>query len=110
MLFISKTLRYSTLGRVRNTLKTVTFVIGKMKLVSLSFCLDASPSPLTQDALWTALCRYKHIQQCKGRLGSRGGKGVAQAKEYITHLIKVDHFARWWYLLYINCINILTLS
>ena len=27
-------------------------------------------------------------------------------KEDINHLTKIDHFARWSFLLYINCINI----
>ena len=26
-------------------------------------------------------------------------------KEDINHLTKIDHFARWSFLLYINCIN-----
>ena len=45
---------------------------------------------------------------CKGRLGSRGGGGeaVVLAKEDINHLTKIDHFARWSFLLYINYINI----
>ena len=43
---------------------------------------------------------------CKGRLGSRGGgKGVVYAKEDIKYLTKIDHFERWSFLLYINCIN-----
>ena len=41
---------------------------------------------------------------CKGRLGSRG-KGVVYAKEDINHLTNLDHFARWSFLLYINCLN-----
>ena len=43
---------------------------------------------------------------CKGRLGGGGGEGVVQAKEDINHLTKIDHFARWAFLLYINSINI----
>ena len=43
-----------------NTPKIVTFVIGKMKLVSFILFLDASPQ--TQDALWTTTCRYKYLQ------------------------------------------------
>ena len=42
VLSIFKTLRYVFSACVRNTLKTVTFVIGKMKLVSFGF-LDAFP-------------------------------------------------------------------
>ena len=45
MLFISQTLPYSFCACVRNTPKSVTFVIGKMKLVSFGLILDASPSP-----------------------------------------------------------------
>ena len=41
-------------------LKIVTFVTRKVKLVSFSLFLDAFP-PYTQDALWTMICRYKHI-------------------------------------------------
>ena len=43
MLFISKTLPYYICACVRNTPKIVTFVIGKMKLVSLFLFLDAFP-------------------------------------------------------------------
>ena len=58
VLFISKTLWYSICVCVRNTLKTVTSDIGKMKLVYFSLFLDAFPL----DALWTVICRDKHIQ------------------------------------------------
>ena len=34
------------------------------------------------------------------------GGGVVYAKERINHLPKIDHFARWSFLLYINCISI----
>ena len=44
MLFIyKKTLPYSFCPCVRNTPKIVTFVIGKMKMVSFSLFLDAFP-------------------------------------------------------------------
>ena len=36
---------------------------------------------------------------CKGRLGSRGGKGLYKRKK-----TSKDHFARCSFLLYINCI------
>ena len=45
VLLISKTLPYSFCACVRNTPKIVTFVIEKMKLVSLSLFLDASTPP-----------------------------------------------------------------
>ena len=41
MPFVSKTLQYSFCACVRNILKTVMFVVEKMKLVSLSLFLDA---------------------------------------------------------------------
>ena len=41
MLLISKTLRYPSCACVRNILKIVTFVTGKVKLVSFSLFLDA---------------------------------------------------------------------
>ena len=43
MLFISQTLPYSFCACVRNTPKIVTFVNGKMKMVSFSLFLDAFP-------------------------------------------------------------------
>ena len=45
---------------------------------------------------------------CKGRLESRGGGGGGEGVVYvkdINHLAKIDHFARWSFLLYITCIN-----
>ena len=41
MRLISKTLLYSFCACIRNTPKIVTFVIGKIELVSFSLCLDA---------------------------------------------------------------------
>ena len=70
VLFISKILPNFFCACVRNTPKTVTFVIGKMKLVFFSLFLDA---PQTQDALWTTTCRYKHLQHMHWTfLGLRG--------------------------------------
>ena len=43
VLFISKTFPYSYCACVRNTPKIVTFVIEKMKLVSLSLFIEAFP-------------------------------------------------------------------
>ena len=45
---------------------------------------------------------------CKGRLGSRGERGCI-SEEDIEYLTKIDHFARWSFLLYINCINSFTI-
>ena len=86
------------------------FIIGKMKLVAFSLFSDAlPPRPKMPFGQWYVAINIYNM--CKGRLGSRGGGGgVVQAKEYIIHLIKIDHFARSWFLLYINCINIHTLS
>ena len=50
---------------------------------------------------------YKYITYVKGVLGL-GGKGVVLAKEAIKYLTKIDHFARWSFLLYINSINSFT--
>ena len=41
---------------------------------------------------------------CKGRLGS-GGEGVRDQISY-----KINHIARWSFLLYINCINNFTVQ
>ena len=62
VLSISQILPYSFCACVRNTPKSVTFVIGKMTLVSFSLFLDASPPPKTQDTLWTTTRRYKYLQ------------------------------------------------
>ena len=62
MPFVSKTSQYSFCACVRNILKIVMFVIEKMKLVSFSLFLDASPPPQTQDALWTVERHYINIQ------------------------------------------------
>ena len=71
VLFVSQTLPYSSCACVQNLPKIVTFAIGKMKLLSFSLLLDASPPPpppppppplQTQDALWITTCRYKHLQ------------------------------------------------
>ena len=45
---------------------------------------------------------------CKGRLGSRGGGGGRGCIRESRHQSsdKIDHFARWTFLLFINCINI----
>ena len=58
---------------------------------------------------------YKNITYVKGVLGlggggggGGGGEGVVKAKEDITYLTNIDHFARWSFLLYINCINSVT--
>ena len=82
-------------------------VIEKMKLVSFSLFLDASPllDPRCPLDNWTSL--YKYTTYVKGVLGlGGGGEGVLQAKEDINRLTKIDHFARWSFLLDINCINI----
>ena len=48
---------------------------------------------------------------CKGRLGSRGvggGRGCISERRHQISDKKIDHFARWPFLLYINCINSFT--
>ena len=44
---------------------------------------------------------------CKGRLGSRGKRGcISERRHQLSD--KKDHFTRWSFLLYINCINSFT--
>ena len=73
MLFISKTLPYSFCACVRNTPIIVTFVIGKMKLVSFSLFLDALP-PRPKMPLTYVVNVYSDMSLSKGHLGSRGAK------------------------------------
>ena len=76
MLFIIKTLQYPSCACVRNILKIVTFVTGKVKLVSFSLFLDASPHPPRPKipfGQWHVAINIYNI--CKGRFGSRGEKG-----------------------------------
>ena len=77
VLFISITLRYSFYACVGNTLKTATFVTGKMK-VSFSLFLDASPldprCPLDND-----VSLYTYTTCVKGVL-DLGGKGLYKPK------------------------------
>ena len=80
MLFISQTLPYSFCACVRNTPKFVTFVVGKMKMVSFSLFLDAFPlntrRPLDNDM---SLLRY--TTYVKGILGL-GGKASKNKLKY----------------------------
>ena len=48
---------------------------------------------------------YKYITYVKGVLGLGGGGGKGLYKRKKT---SKDHFARWSFLLYINCINSFT--
>ena len=74
MLFVSKTLQYSFCACVRNLHKIVIFVIEKMKLVSFSLLLDASP-PRPKMPLGQSNVIMLKYNMRKGRLGSRGGGG-----------------------------------
>ena len=112
MPFISKTLRYSFCTCIRNILKIVTFVIEKMKLAYFSLFLDASPPPPRPKMPFGQLIVTIQIHNiCKGRLGSRGrgGRGCISERRYQISA-KIDHFARWSFLLYINCINSFTIK
>ena len=79
LVFISKTLRYSSSARVRNILKSVTFVIEKVKLVSFSLFLDASPlyprCPLDNN-----MSLYTYTTYVKGVSGL-GGKTLYKPKK-----------------------------
>ena len=69
VLSISQILPYSFCACVRNTPKSVTFVIGKMKLVSFSLFLDAPPRPKIPFGQRHVAINIYNI--CKGHLGSR---------------------------------------
>ena len=74
MLFTSQTLPYSFCACVRNTPKIMTFVIGKMKLVSFSLFLDAPPPtpPRPKMPFGQRHVALNIYNICKGHLGSRG--------------------------------------
>ena len=67
MLFIAKTLPYSFCACVRNTPKSMRFVVGKMKLVSLSLFLDAFP-PRPKMPFTYIVNVYSDMQLSKGHL------------------------------------------
>ena len=81
MPFIFETLWYSFCACVRNILKSVTFVIEKMKLASFSLFLDVSPPPRPKMPFGQLNGAMQIYNICKGRLGSRGGKGVYMRKK-----------------------------
>ena len=72
MLFISKTLQYSFCACLRDTPKIVSFVIGKMKLVSFSLILDAFP-PRPKMPFRYVVNVYSDMSLSKGHPESRGG-------------------------------------
>ena len=74
MLFISKTLTYSFCACVRNTPKIVTYVIGKMKLVSFTLVLDAFP-PRPKMPFTYVVNVYSYMSLSKGHLGPAVGGG-----------------------------------
>ena len=67
VLFISKTLPYPFCACVRNTPKIVAFVFGKMKLVSFSLLLDASP-PRPKMPFTYVVNVYSDMSLSKGHL------------------------------------------
>ena len=81
MPFLFETLRYSFCACVRNILKIVTFAIEKMKLASFSLFLDASPPPRPKMPFGQLNVAIQIFNICKGRLGSRGGKGLYKRKK-----------------------------
>ena len=80
MFFISKILRFSFCACVRNILKIVTFVIEKTKLTSYSLILDALP-PRPKMPFGQLNVAIQIYNICKGRLGSRGAKGLYKRKK-----------------------------
>ena len=71
VLFISKTLPYSFCACVRNTPKIVSFVIGKMKLVSFSLFIDAF-HPRPKMPFTYVVNVHSDMLLSKGHFGSRG--------------------------------------
>ena len=68
---------------VRNILKIVTFVTGKVKLVSSSLFLDAfPPKPKMPFEQWQVAINIYNI--CKGHLGSRGERGCRSQRRHQT--------------------------
>ena len=88
MLFISKTLPYSFCACIRNTHKIVTFVIGKMKLVSFSLFLDAPPPRHKMPSVIYVVNVYSDMSLSKGHLGSRGKK-VDQNKLFGSRVMSI---------------------
>ena len=86
MLFISKSLPYSFCACVRNTPKIVTFVIGKMKLVSFSLFLDAFP-PRPKMPFTYVVNVHSDMSLSKGHLGSRGRGEASKNKLKDTSFI-----------------------
>ena len=80
MLFISKTLSHSFCACVRNAPKNVTFVIGKMKLVSFTLFLDAFP-PRPKMPFIYIVNVYNDMSLSKGHLGPRGGASKNKLKD-----------------------------
>ena len=85
MFFISQTLPYFYCACVRNSPKIVTFVIGKMKLVSFSLFLDAFP-PRLKMPLGQQHVAINIYSICKGHFGSKGGKHLKQTERHQFHL------------------------
>ena len=71
MLFISKTLPYSFCAYIRNTPKIVIFVIGNMKLVSISLFQMLFP-PRPEMPITYVVNVYRDMSLSKGHFGSRG--------------------------------------
>ena len=94
MLFIFQNLPYSFCACVRNTPKSVTFVIGK-NLVSFSLFLDAPP-PRPKMPFGQRHLAINIYNICKGHFGSRGGGGsiFKQTERHQFHLFndKRYHF------------------
>ena len=80
MTFVSETLQYSLCACVRNILKIVMLVIEKMKMGSFSLFLDAFP-PRPKMPIGQLNAIIQMYSMCKGRLGSREGKGLYKRKK-----------------------------
>ena len=80
MTFIFETLRYSFCAGIRNVLKIVTFCHLKNETGVFQFVLDASPPPRPKMPFGQLNFAIQIYYICKGRLGSRVGKGLYKRK------------------------------
>ena len=88
VLFISQTLPYTFGACVRITPKIVTFVIGKMKLVSFSlfYMLSSSRPKMPFGQRHVAINIYSI---CKGHYGSRGGGGGTLKTQILKTIVEM---------------------
>ena len=99
MLIISQSLQYSFCACVRNTHKIVTFVIGKMKMVSFSLFLDAYP-PRPKMTFGQRHVAINIYNICKWYFWSGGGGGGEHLKQNEKHHFHHSNNKRHRYISY----------